>query len=229
MTVIDLTQSPPHTQRRAAIKRSLVSYPSSSQVTHDSEHSSWQSAEGSDEGEDESNEDDSEDESDDKSDKDESGEDNSGFRIAAARPSSRHRRGRRSVSPTPAEATRFREHAQRRGSYQLDTARFARARALNARPAGGQKRPWTAMEIGALQMYMAKCGTGWANIKRLDDRRKYGQSFLACRSQVDLKDKARNMKYVMLKAGDKPPRSFRSISLTAAMKGTLDRIGVFYN
>jgi hypothetical protein len=79
-----------------------------------------------------------------------------------------------------------------------------------------------------LYTYIFESGASWANIKRLDDNQKYGVSFLFDRSQVDLKDKARNMKFVMLKAGVTLPPNFRSIPLAAAMKATLDRMDISY-
>lgn len=58
------------------------------------------------------------------------------------------------------------------------------------------RRPWTVAEIECLMDGVEKYGTGWAAIKKLDDS---GPNILVHRSQVGLKDKARNMKFDYLK------------------------------
>ena len=57
------------------------------------------------------------------------------------------------------------------------------------------RRPWTEEEVEALMEYMDEYGCSWAAIKAADSENQY----LERRSQVDLKDKARNMKYDYLR------------------------------
>lgn len=58
------------------------------------------------------------------------------------------------------------------------------------------RRPWTEEEVEALMEYMDEYGCSWAAIKNADDEQ---NQFLERRSQGDLKDKARNMKYDYLR------------------------------
>lgn len=57
------------------------------------------------------------------------------------------------------------------------------------------RRPWSNEEVQALMEYMDEYGCSWAAIKAADSQRQ----ILERRSQVDLKDKARNMKYDYLR------------------------------
>jgi hypothetical protein len=153
---------------------------------------------------------------------------NASFDINASRPSQRDKLPRRSPSPTPTEKAKFHERTRRRGNHAADLALSAHTRVLSTRTTASEKRLWTKEETGALYTYIVDYGTSWANIKRLDNKQKYGVSFLTDRSQVNLKDKARNMKFLMLKAGFTPPKNFGSITLTAAMKAKLDGMGISY-
>ena len=57
------------------------------------------------------------------------------------------------------------------------------------------RRPWSNEEVQALMEYMDEYGCSWAAIKAADSE----NNILERRSQVDLKDKARNMKYDYLR------------------------------
>ena len=57
------------------------------------------------------------------------------------------------------------------------------------------RRPWSNEEVQALMEYMDEYGCSWAAIKAADSE----NQILERRSQVDLKDKARNMKYDYLR------------------------------
>jgi hypothetical protein len=84
-----------------------------------------------------------------------------------------------------------------------------------------QRRIWTHEETGALELYIRRWGSAWAQIKRYDNGKKFGHSFLSTRSQPDLKDKAQNIKYGMLRGGYYIPEKFRLIRLNAVKKELL--------
>jgi hypothetical protein len=59
-----------------------------------------------------------------------------------------------------------------------------------------RRRQWTPEETDSLRKLIEEVGTSWAKIKKRDDN---GAKVLKDRDQVALKDKARNMKFDMLK------------------------------
>ncbi len=79
--------------------------------------------------------------------------------------------------------------------YKLVNHAAKESFALNAPKQPQSRRAWSDEEVEALMEYMDEYGCSWAAIKSADADR----GFLVRRSQVDLKDKARNMKYDYLK------------------------------
>ena len=61
-----------------------------------------------------------------------------------------------------------------------------------------RRRPWSAEEIEHLQALIEEVGTSWSRIKSIDDDLE-GNKVFQGRDQGALKDKARNMKFDMLK------------------------------
>lgn len=84
---------------------------------------------------------------------------------------------------------------------------------LRLPPAGVGKNTWSEAETERLIMLMARHGTAWAEIKRQDDLcpSQDGGPMLTKRTQVNLKDKARNLKEKFLREGQPLPRSFERI------------------
>lgn len=75
------------------------------------------------------------------------------------------------------------------------------------------RKGWTQAETDRLIMLMARHGTSWAEIKRQDDLcpEQDGGPLLTKRSQVNLKDKARNLKEKFLREGLPLPRNFEGV------------------
>lgn len=84
---------------------------------------------------------------------------------------------------------------------------------LNYRSSG--KNTWSDAETERLIMLMARHGTAWAEIKRQDDLcpTQDGGPMLTKRSQVNLKDKARNLKEKFLREGVPLPKNFDRIAV----------------
>lgn len=78
---------------------------------------------------------------------------------------------------------------------------------------GAGKNTWSDAETERLLMLMARHGTAWAEIKRQDELcpRQDGGPMLTKRSQVNLKDKARNLKEKFLREGLPLPAGFDRI------------------
>jgi hypothetical protein len=106
-------------------------------------------------------------------------------------------------------------------AQQVGKVRAEASRAHIRRKPPRPRRSWTPQETGALELYIRHWGSAWADIKRYDDGKKFGQSFLSTRSQPDLKDKAQNIKYSMLRGGYYIPAKFRLIKLNAVKKELL--------
>ena len=77
--------------------------------------------------------------------------------------------------------------------YQVANAGAKMARARRSQKKPQMRRPWTENETNVLMNLIAKYGTSWAYIKKMD----VSQS-LEGRDQVALKDKARNIKVAFL-------------------------------
>jgi hypothetical protein len=126
------------------------------------------------------------------------------------------------------EATRaaFAKHAKLVGTVRLKATHI---HVPSSAPATQHRRPrrtWTAEEVGALELYIRRWGTSWARIKHYDDGKKFGASFLGGRSQGDLKNKARNIKYHMLRCGYPLHENFRGVCLEVKKKEALKKYGV---
>jgi hypothetical protein len=124
---------------------------------------------------------------------------------------------------------RFLLQAQRFGhAYELaNPSRSSLAyRELRQRPA--KRIFWTEEETGALYVYMELHGLCWSRIKTYDDAELYGQCFLGQRSDVNLKDRARSVKFGLLRNGRKPPNVFNSIRLAPNQCRALDRLRIPY-
>lgn len=116
-------------------------------------------------------------------------------------------------APT-SSAVRY-EEARRR----IDTlVPFVRSTAPLAPPQA--RRPWSSREIGRLLDLMAEYGSAWATILKCDARSE--DPCLQERSNVQLKDKARNMKFDFLKALQPLPTGFDGVSLSKHQLKQLD-------
>jgi hypothetical protein len=142
--------------------------------------------------------------------------------LAGDRPHGRS--NRRVTRLSDATASDFARSAQRIGTARLQAAR-TRAPALPNRPRAPRKE-WTAEEVGALILYITRWGPAWSRIKQYDDGKKFHRSFLQRRSQVDLKDKARNIKYTMLRDRCRLHENWRGVTLGDKKKDMLQRFGV---
>ncbi|KAK5102116.1 TTAGGG repeat binding factor [Exophiala xenobiotica] len=86
------------------------------------------------------------------------------------------------------------------------------------------RRPWSAEELKRLIELMKQFGTSWAKIKQADDRMAVPQ--LTDRSQVQLKDKARNMKLDFLKAEQPLPEFIENVTISRGHKEQLRARGL---
>lgn len=86
------------------------------------------------------------------------------------------------------------------------------------------RRPWSAEEIQRLIDLMKSYGTSWAKIKQADSRMAVPQ--LMDRSQVQLKDKARNMKLDFLKAEQPLPDFIENVTISKGHKEQLRARGL---
>ncbi|EXJ64274.1 hypothetical protein A1O7_00610 [Cladophialophora yegresii CBS 114405] len=107
-----------------------------------------------------------------------------------------------------------------------DMVRMAREMHQNRRPAQ-IRRPYTAEEVDRLLDMIALYGTKWARILREDSVHPDGP-MLQGRSQVQLKDKARNIKLDMLKAGTPLPDGFEFVSVGNKKIEELRLLGIDY-
>jgi hypothetical protein len=80
------------------------------------------------------------------------------------------------------------------------------------------RKRWTELETGTLIHLVDQFGISWAQIKRWDEQNGH---ILRDRDQVNLKDKARNIKFDLLKSGHALPKYFDQVTLSASMKQKL--------
>ncbi|ETI28206.1 hypothetical protein G647_00655 [Cladophialophora carrionii CBS 160.54] len=107
-----------------------------------------------------------------------------------------------------------------------DMVRMARELQQNRRPAQ-IRRAYSPEEVDRLLDMIALYGTKWARILREDSVHPDGP-VLQGRSQVQLKDKARNIKLDMLKAGVPLPDGFESVSVGNKKIEELRLLGIDY-
>lgn len=88
------------------------------------------------------------------------------------------------------------------------------------------RRPWTAPEIERLLYLMRQYGCAWSTIKKADDRMDEPQ--LSDRSQVQLKDKARNMKLDFLKAEMELPGELVAVTISKGHKEMLRGMNIAF-
>ncbi|OAP59108.1 hypothetical protein AYL99_06406 [Fonsecaea erecta] len=114
-----------------------------------------------------------------------------------------------------------------------DVNRKARERVRMSRellpdPQRGQVRiPYTNDEVERLMELIALYGTQWVRILEKDRTHEKGPVLLG-RTQVQLKDKARNMKLVFLKAGHRLPPGFELVSVGQRQINELRKLGIDY-
>jgi hypothetical protein len=80
------------------------------------------------------------------------------------------------------------------------------------------RKRWTIEETGTLINLITQYGVSWAQIKKFDE---VNGNILADRDQVNLKDKARNIKFDILKSRQPLPPNFDLVTLSATMKAKL--------
>ncbi|KAH0538826.1 hypothetical protein FGG08_004602 [Glutinoglossum americanum] len=85
-----------------------------------------------------------------------------------------------------------------------------------------KRRAWTDQEVNRLLELVEVHGPSWAKIEKV------GDPILAGRSQVNLKDKARNMKFDFVKAGHDLPVGFDQVRLNRNQINQLHDLGVGY-
>lgn len=88
------------------------------------------------------------------------------------------------------------------------------------------RRPWTPPEIERLMHLMRLYGCAWSTIKKADERMVDPQ--LTERSQVQLKDKARNMKLDFLKAEVPLPGELSGVTISKGHKEMLRGMNIAY-
>lgn len=90
------------------------------------------------------------------------------------------------------------------------------------------RRPWTVAETNRLFDMIAEHGCQWAHILTMDLKHEEGPA-LQRRTQVQLKDKARNMKMDYLKAGVELPEGFANVTIKKSDKELLTGLGLPYD
>lgn len=80
------------------------------------------------------------------------------------------------------------------------------------------RKRWTIEETGTLINLITQYGVSWAQIKKFDEA---NGDVLMDRDQVNLKDKARNIKFDILKSQQPLPPNFDLVTLSATMKAKL--------
>ncbi|KAF2097356.1 hypothetical protein NA57DRAFT_77613 [Rhizodiscina lignyota] len=124
---------------------------------------------------------------------------------------------------------------QRTKALARGASRQASQEGILARPTGAQgdmgraranpgKRRWTPEQEEALIRYIEDKGCKWAEIKKWDDE--HGERVLLDWSQVDIKDKAINMRLDFEKARTGLPRNFELITLRRRDKEKLESMGI---
>ncbi|OQV09605.1 hypothetical protein CLAIMM_13711 [Cladophialophora immunda] len=106
--------------------------------------------------------------------------------------------------------------------------RMRMSRELLPAPRGGQVRiAYTEREVNRLMELVELHGTRWARILEEDNRHDDGP-MLQGRTQVQLKDKARNIKLDFLKAGRRLPPGFEAVSVGQRQINELRKAGIDY-
>jgi hypothetical protein len=101
--------------------------------------------------------------------------------------------------------------------FQTDNKRSIKNKTQVSVEVKARKR-WTEYETGTLISLVEQFGISWAQIKRWDEA---NGDFLSDRDQVNLKDKARNIKFDLLKGRHPLPKNFEQVTLSATMKQKL--------
>lgn len=134
----------------------------------------------------------------------------------------------RSVSHTAPPASSYEEYVEVKQRAQ-ENLRIASLVAASS--SAGQvfrptqvRRAWSADEIRRLMDLMSEYGTSWAKIKDADSN--FAVPLLENRSQVQLKDKARNMKLDFLKAEQPLPDYFDGVTISKSHKDQLRRMNI---
>ncbi|KAI9655056.1 MAG: hypothetical protein M1831_005016 [Alyxoria varia] len=89
------------------------------------------------------------------------------------------------------------------------------------------RTPWTQDETDALIAAIGKLGPRYSKIKR-EDEEDGGFHLLINRNQVNLKDKARNMKFDYLKSGYELPQGFDFVMIPQGLIKKLHEMGITY-
>ncbi|OCL03784.1 hypothetical protein AOQ84DRAFT_381278 [Glonium stellatum] len=110
------------------------------------------------------------------------------------------------------------------GEVKALAKKHASQRARLNNQARRARNPWSEEACQALIEYIGDIGCSWRDIKRHDEEA--GHRLLEDRTQVDLKDKARNLKAEFLKAGCGLPPGFEDVSLGPRMENQLRNGGV---
>lgn len=129
-----------------------------------------------------------------------------------------HTRIPSSTAPPPSSYEAY-QHAQR-------TARSNTAFATSLPRPPQTRRPWTAPEIERLLYLMRQYGCAWSAIKKADQNMDVPQ--LLERTQVQLKDKARNMKLDFLKAELDLPGELVGVTISKGHKEMLKGMNIAF-
>lgn len=129
------------------------------------------------------------------------------------------------------------EQYRRAKQLAREATKTAAAKGLLARPTAAQgeegiakgagnpgKRRWSMEQEGRLIEYIEVNGCKWSEIKKIDDATE--DNLLAQWSQVDLKDKAINIRVDLLKSRTIEPSNFQFISLRQRDKDKLHAMGI---
>ncbi|KAI9767306.1 MAG: hypothetical protein M1840_005715 [Geoglossum simile] len=101
---------------------------------------------------------------------------------------------------------------------------LAKRYVVTAKPYKPQaRRQWTEQEVVRFIELVEEHGPSWAKIEKV------GDPLLAGRTQVNLKDKARNMKFDFVKAGSEIPVGFDTVRLSRNQINMLREIGNDYD
>ncbi|ETN45793.1 uncharacterized protein HMPREF1541_09626 [Cyphellophora europaea CBS 101466] len=87
-----------------------------------------------------------------------------------------------------------------------------------------ERKAWTMQEETALIDFIGVYGPAYSKILKADNEEPV--KYLQHRGQVQLKDKARNIKFAYLKAGDSLPAGFGAVSIGAKMVAKLREMGI---
>lgn len=129
------------------------------------------------------------------------------------------------------------EQYRRAKALAREATKAAAAKGLLARPTAAQgeagigkgagnpgKRKWSVEQEGKLIEYIEDYGCKWSEIKKIDDSTE--DNILAQWTQVDLKDKAINIRVDLLKSRTPEPANFAYISLRQRDKDKLEAMGI---